>query len=116
MVFERPRTIADSATHRFAGFLTMTVPIYQAEISHRKIRGRITNLQQLFIALGAVFATWIGYGSYLSYRNTGNSAEWRIPLACQIVPALILGSLIFRFPESPRYDAMRAAFNTITLT
>lgn len=28
------------------GVLTMIIPIYQAELAHRKIRGRITSLQQ----------------------------------------------------------------------
>ncbi len=42
------------------GFLTMIIPIYQAELSHRKIRGKITSLQQLFNAIGQIFATWIG--------------------------------------------------------
>ena len=49
------------------GFLTMIIPIYQAEVSHRKIRGIITNLQQLFNAIGQIFATGIGYGSYLTW-------------------------------------------------
>ncbi|KAK4888442.1 hypothetical protein LTR27_012665 [Elasticomyces elasticus] len=85
------------------GFLTMIIPIYQAELSHRKIRGKITSLQQLFNAIGQIFATWIGYGCYMTYAGTGDSREWRIPLACQIVPALFLGGLIFLFPESPRH-------------
>ena len=38
--------------------------------------------------------TWVG---------TGDSREWRIPLAIQMIPALFLGALIFLFPESPRY-------------
>lgn len=81
----------------------MVVPIYQAELAHRKIRGKITSLQQLFNALGQIFATWIGYGCYLTWTGTGDSREWRIPLACQIVPALFLGALIMLFPESPRW-------------
>ena len=106
------------------GFLTMTIPIYQAEIAHRKIRGKITTLQQVGNGLGQVFATWIGYahirydhsdaptdhrlllyryGCYMTYAGTGDSREWRIPLAIQIVPSLFLGALIFMFPESPRY-------------
>ncbi|KAK1065513.1 hypothetical protein LTR74_007877 [Friedmanniomyces endolithicus] len=85
------------------GFLTMIIPIYQAELSHRKIRGKITSLQQLFNAIGQIFATWIGYGCYMTWAGTGDSREWRIPLACQIVPALFLGALIFLFPESPRW-------------
>ncbi|KAK5173461.1 uncharacterized protein LTR77_002142 [Saxophila tyrrhenica] len=85
------------------GFLTMIIPIYQAELAHRKIRGKITSLQQLFNALGQVFATWIGYGCYMTWSGTGNSSEWRIPLGCQIVPAIFLGALILQFPESPRW-------------
>ena len=85
------------------GFLTMIIPIYQAELAHRKIRGKITSLQQLFNALGQIFATWIGYGCYMTWHGTGNSKEWRIPLGCQIVPALFLGALILLFPESPRF-------------
>lgn len=35
----------------------MVIPKYQAEISHRHIRGRVTCLQQLFGAVGQFFAT-----------------------------------------------------------
>ncbi|EMC98473.1 hypothetical protein BAUCODRAFT_427418 [Baudoinia panamericana UAMH 10762] len=85
------------------GFLTMIIPIYQAELAHRKIRGKITSLQQLFNAIGQIFATWIGYGCFMTWEGTGNSREWRIPLAIQIIPCLFLGALIFTFPESPRW-------------
>lgn len=80
----------------------MIIPIYQAEISHRRIRGMVTCLQQLFNALGQIFATWIGFGCYSTWKGTLNSREWRIPLAIQIVPALFLGALVYSFPESPR--------------
>lgn len=39
------------------GFLVMIVPMYQAEISHPSIRGRVTGLQQLMLGIGAVFAS-----------------------------------------------------------
>ena len=81
----------------------MIIPIYQAEISHRRIRGKITSLQQLFNALGQIFATWIGYGCYSTWVGTNNSREWRIPLGIQIIPALFLGGLVYLFPESPRW-------------
>lgn len=84
------------------GFLTMIIPIYNAELSHRKLRGKITSLQQLFNALGQIFATWIGYGCYMTWAGTGDSREWRIPLACQNIPAIFLAALIYTFPESPR--------------
>ena len=60
-------------------------------------------LQQLFNATGQIFASWTGYGCYLTWTGTGDSREWRIPLAIQIIPALFLGGMIFLFPESPRW-------------
>ncbi|KAL1968622.1 hypothetical protein VTN77DRAFT_1448 [Rasamsonia byssochlamydoides] len=85
------------------GLLTMIIPIYQAEISHRRIRGKITSLQQLFNALGQVLATWTGYGCYMTWNSSGDSREWRIPLAIQIIPAIVLGAFVYVFPESPRW-------------
>lgn len=81
----------------------MTIPIYHSEISHRRIRGRITCLQQLFNATGQIFATWTGYGCYITWTGTGDSREWRVPLAIQIIPAIFLASFILFFPESPRW-------------
>lgn len=81
----------------------MTIPMYHSEISHRRIRGRITCLQQLFNATGQIVASWTGYGCYLTWKGTGDSREWRIPLAIQAIPALFLASMIYLFPESPRW-------------
>lgn len=39
------------------GVLVMIVPMYQAEIAHPSIRGRITGLQQLMLGIGALFAS-----------------------------------------------------------
>lgn len=39
------------------GVLVMIVPLYQAEIAHPSIRGRITGLQQLMLGIGAVVAS-----------------------------------------------------------
>ena len=58
------------------GFLTMIIPIYQAELAHRKIRGKITSLQQLFNAIGQIFATWIGYGCYMTWVGYDRLPPW----------------------------------------
>ncbi|KAJ5131874.1 hypothetical protein N7448_006032 [Penicillium atrosanguineum] len=84
------------------GFLTMVIPLYQAEICHPKIRGRVTALQQFMLGVGALCASWIGYGTYIGFSPT-NSAQWQLPLGIQIIPAVILGLLIGVFPESPRW-------------
>ncbi|KAI5289722.1 hypothetical protein KEM52_000680, partial [Ascosphaera acerosa] len=83
------------------GFLTMVVPLYQAELAHPSIRGRVTALQQFMLGIGALFACWIGYGCYKDLADD-NHLQWRLPLALQIVPAGILALLIMLFPESPR--------------
>ena len=38
------------------GILVMIIPLYQAEIAHPAIRGRLTGLQQLMIGVGATSA------------------------------------------------------------
>ncbi|KAI8948436.1 MFS sugar transporter-like protein [Xylaria longipes] len=91
------------------GFLTMIIRIYsdselpavyQSEISHPSIRGRVTSLQQLMLGVGALIAGWATFGCY---TNLKDDAQWRVPLAIQLVPAVILAALILLFPESPRW-------------
>ncbi|KAL7267813.1 hypothetical protein RUND412_009583 [Rhizina undulata] len=84
------------------GTLCMIIPLYQAELAHPTIRGRITALQQFMLGVGALCASWIGYGAYSGFAPT-DDRQWRIPLAIQCIPAAILGLLIFLFPESPRW-------------
>jgi MFS family permease len=43
------------------GFLVMIIPLYQAEIAHPLIRGRITGLQQFMLGIGAAVAGKIYY-------------------------------------------------------
>lgn len=74
--------------------------VYQSEISHPSIRGRVTGLQQFMLGIGALLAGWITYGCY---TNLTTDAQWRIPLGIQNLPAVILAALILLFPESPRW-------------
>lgn len=43
----------------------MIVPLYQAELCHPDIRGRVTALQQFMLGVGALAAAWISYGECL---------------------------------------------------
>ncbi|UPK90725.1 hypothetical protein LCI18_001660 [Fusarium solani-melongenae] len=85
------------------GVLCMIVPLYQAELAHPHIRGRITALQQLMIGVGAFIATWVGWACFVELGSS--SAQWRVPLAIQNVPAIFLAALTYLFPESPRWLA-----------
>ncbi|KAJ9415685.1 general substrate transporter [Fusarium oxysporum] len=71
------------------GFLTMIIPLYQAEIAHPSIRGRVTALQQFMLGIGALVASWTGWGTFTNYSD---NRQWRIPLGIQIIPAIILGA------------------------
>ncbi|KAI0134562.1 MFS sugar transporter [Xylariales sp. AK1849] len=82
------------------GFLTMIIPLYQAEIAHPSIRGRVTALQQFMLGIGALMAGWITWGTNRDYSD---DKQWRIALGIQILPSVILAALILLFPESPRW-------------
>ncbi|KAH6683205.1 MFS sugar transporter-like protein [Halenospora varia] len=83
------------------GFLVMIIPLYQAEIAHPSIRGTITALQQFMLGIGAFVAGWVSYGTFIGLKHS--TAQWRVPLGIQMIPAIFLGALIFLFPESPRW-------------
>ncbi|KAH6695031.1 general substrate transporter [Plectosphaerella plurivora] len=84
------------------GLMVMIVPVYQAELCHPSIRGRVTALQQFMLGIGALCAAWISWGTFISFAPTDNR-QWRVSLGIQIVPAGILALLILLFPESPRW-------------
>ncbi|KAH9855390.1 general substrate transporter [Lenzites betulinus] len=86
------------------GMLAMLAPLYQAEIAHPSIRGRLTTLQQFMLGIGALIASFIGYACF--HGLTGQ-AQWRVPLGIQLLPAVPLAFFILLLPESPRFLAMK---------
>lgn len=77
---------------------SMLSPLYLAEISSPSLRGSLMALEQLAIVLGVVFGFWLGFIT----RTIPSSMSWRIPLAVQIIPGLILGIGCIFLPSSPR--------------
>lgn len=57
---------------------------------------------QLFETMGAMLAFWINYGSLLHFSGR---ATYIVPLAMQILPALLLFSCMLFCNESPRFLA-----------
>lgn len=62
-------------------------------------------LQQLAITFGIMVSFWIDYGTNFigGAGQTQSEAAWRIPLALQLVPAIVLGVGILFMPFSPRW-------------
>lgn len=75
-----------------------------AELAPPEVRGSLVALQQLAITFGIMVSFWIDYGTnYIGGTGAGQGqAAWRIPIALQLVPALILGTGILFMPFSPR--------------
>jgi len=87
------------------GCLSMAVPLYNAELAPAEVRGSLVALQQLAITFGIMVSFWIDYGTQF-IGGTGDNqspAAWRIPLALQLFPAIILGIGINFMPYSPRW-------------
>lgn len=105
------------------GSLSMAVPLYKyvltiliststslmgirnsAELAPPEVRGSLVALQQLAITFGIMISFWIDYGTnYIGGTGgTQSEAAWRVPLALQLVPAIILGIGILFMPFSPR--------------
>lgn len=76
------------------GGATQTVPMFVAELSPPKIRGRVVLTFQVAIGIGILTATLVGASQLLPWR-------WMIGVAA--VPAAIMLLLMLRLPESPRW-------------
>ncbi|KAG2070615.1 general substrate transporter [Suillus decipiens] len=77
------------------GFITSTVPSYHAELSSAAKRGALICIEGSLITFG-----WIDFGLFWA---SGSSAQWRVPIALQIVLALVMVFGIGFLPESPRW-------------
>ncbi|CAI4220212.1 unnamed protein product [Parascedosporium putredinis] len=81
------------------GMKTSTVPMYQSELCDRKARGRLVSREVLFVGVGITIAYWFDFG--MSF--VGGPIAWRLPIAFQMVFALVVIALVFALPESPRW-------------
>jgi sugar porter (SP) family MFS transporter len=93
------------------GIASTIVPIYQAEIAPKEIRGRIVALQQWAITWGILLQYFVQYGA----SNVGGGptapdqpeSAFRIPWGIQMIPAIILFIGLFFLPRSPRWLATK---------
>ncbi|KAK8204021.1 sugar transporter [Phyllosticta capitalensis] len=87
------------------GMLSMGVPLYLGELAPPNIRGSLVALQQLAITIGIMIAFWLDYGTqYIGGTGDGQHAvAWRLPLALQCLPSLVMVVAIFFLPYSPRW-------------
>ncbi|KAJ5650916.1 Major facilitator-type transporter ecdD [Penicillium longicatenatum] len=87
------------------GGLSMVIPLYISELAPSNVRGSLVSLQQLSITFGIMIAFWIDYGTqHIGGTGDGQSPiAWRLPLALQCIPSLVLLVGTFFLPYSPRW-------------
>ncbi|KAI4869542.1 sugar transporter family protein [Hypoxylon rubiginosum] len=82
------------------GAIVTIVPMWQSEVAPPKTRGFLVGMHGVFILSGYTIAAWIGVG--FSYVQ-GVGVQWRVPLAIQAIPPLLLACGVLFLPESPRW-------------
>ncbi len=81
------------------GISSFSVPLYIAEISPTKIRGRLVSLFQLLITIGIL----VSYLSDLLFANNNDLSSWRPMFYVGVIPGLILFIGMLFLPETPRW-------------
>lgn len=82
------------------GLNTSTVPSYHSELSPASSRGSLIMIEGALIAGGIMLSYWIDFGCFFAGSS---SAQWRVPIALQILLALVMIIGIGYLPESPRW-------------
>jgi len=104
-----PRNITEFVIFRIIGGLgvgaaSMTSPMYIAEISPARIRGRMVSANQFAIVTGILAAYFVNYFIAGQGDEAWNvSFGWRWMFASEALPALLLLLLLLPVPESPRW-------------
>jgi SP family xylose:H+ symportor-like MFS transporter len=104
-----PKNITIFIIYRIIGGLgvgaaSMSSPMYIAEISPARIRGRMVSVNQFAIVSGFLVVYFVNYFIALQGDQMWNQESgWRWMFGSEALPALVLLVLLFFVPESPRW-------------
>ncbi|KAF2085157.1 sugar transporter [Saccharata proteae CBS 121410] len=85
------------------GIMSSQIPVYLAELSPGRIRGRVVGIQQWAVEWGILIMYLISYGC----SKIEGPASFRTAWGIQMVPAAVLIVALLFFPESPRWLASK---------
>ena len=85
------------------GFVSAIIILYMSEIAPKSVRGAIVSGYQFCITIGIFLASCVTYAT----ENRPDTGAARIPIAVQMLWAIILGSGLMLLPESPRFYVKR---------
>ncbi|MCX7871703.1 MAG: sugar porter family MFS transporter [Verrucomicrobiae bacterium] len=104
-----PQSLGQFAWARFAGGVAIGAasilsPIYIAEVSPEKSRGRLVALYQLAIVVGVLLVFFVNYKIQQSGDVEWNvSKGWRWMFASLVAPSALFFIIMMFMPESPRW-------------
>lgn len=85
-----------TATGVAVGVASSTIPSYLSELAPTRIRGRVSSMNQMMIAVGI-------FSSYLVSFALSDAAAWRWMLGLAVLPAMLLFLGMWFQPETPRW-------------
>ncbi|GMM30614.1 glucose sensor [Martiniozyma asiatica (nom. inval.)] len=89
------------------GIMSAIIPLYQAEVSPRWIRGSIISFYQWSITWGLLVSSGISQGT----QQIDDSRCYRVPIGLQFLWANLVALGIWLLPESPRFYIMHKNYN-----
>jgi MFS family permease len=102
--FHLPQMIVGRIINGFGmGITSSTCPVFMAETSPFRLRGKLVVLGSVCNTVGFCTANWINYGLY----DDNGPFQWRFPLAFQLVFPLVVAAFLPFVVESPRWLLLR---------
>jgi sugar porter (SP) family MFS transporter len=89
-------TVGRVVTGLGVGFASVVAPLYAAEMSPKRLRGRFVSTYQLAITVGIFFA-------YLADDALTSSDRWRLMFGLAVIPGVALAIGFLVMPESARW-------------
>ena len=108
-----PRTLTEFVIFRIlcgvaVGAASITSPMYIAEISPARIRGRMVSVNQFAIVSGMLLVYFVNYFISRAGDPAWNTTiGWRWMFGSEAIPAVLLLALLFFVPETPRFLVAR---------
>ncbi|KAJ5090893.1 hypothetical protein N7532_009577 [Penicillium argentinense] len=81
------------------GLNTSTIPVWHSELSKAASRGKGLAIELAINIFGVMLSYWVDYG----FSYNGSEAQFRFPIALQILFAIVTFIGICFLPESPRW-------------
>ncbi|PKS09830.1 hypothetical protein jhhlp_004453 [Lomentospora prolificans] len=99
-----PQMIVGRVINGFGmGVSSSTCPVFQAECSKPRVRGKLVVVGSLCNTGAFMLANWMNYGLFFH----SGPLQWRFPLGFQLIFPIVVASALLCVPESPRWLMLR---------